>query len=84
MRMLQKHIGAFEAKIARSEKVMDKRKEEQSKKDAVINGEKGLYESDIYDLDSMHNSMIDFLNNLEISLHKLGHVEHEIENIRQN
>ena len=50
----------------------------------MINGEKGLYESDIYDLDSMHNSMTDFLNNLEISLHKLGHVEHEIENIRQN
>mmetsp|Transcript_24458 Transcript_24458/g.30458 ORF Transcript_24458/g.30458 Transcript_24458/m.30458 type:complete len:160 (+) Transcript_24458:117-596(+) len=28
--------------------------------------------------------MTDFLNNLEMSLHKLSHVEHEIENIRQN
>ena len=32
----------------------------------------------------MHNSMTDFLNNLEMSLHKLGYVEQEIENIRQN
>ena len=84
VKMLQKHIGVFEGKIARSEKVLLKRKEEQEKKETQISSGSGLYDSDIYDLDSMHNSMTDFLNNLEISLHKLGHVEHEIENIRQN
>ena len=43
-----------------------------------------MFEWDIYELDSQHNSMTDFLNNLEMSLHKLGQVEHDIENIRQN
>ena len=41
-----------------------------------------IYQQDIYELDFLHNSMTDFLNNLEMSLHKLSHVETEIENIR--
>ena len=41
-----------------------------------------IFHKDIYDLDSLHNSMGDFVNNLEIGLHKLGYLEQEIENIR--
>ena len=32
----------------------------------------------------MHNSIGDFLNNMEIGLHKLSQLEQEIESIRQN
>ena len=79
--MLRKHISVFDGKISRSERVLARRKEDQARTAAVILGN-GLYDQDIYDLDSMFNSMTDFLNNLEISMHKLSHVEHEIENIR--
>ena len=48
-----------------------------------LGGEK-IYEQDIYELDFLHNSISDFLNNLEMSLHKLSLVEQDIENIRQN
>ena len=43
-----------------------------------------IYEQDIYELDSLHMTMTDFINNLEMSLHKLGFIEHDVENIRQN
>ena len=63
--------------------MFDKRKQELAKVQELITGTK-MFEWDIYELDSQHNSMTDFLNNLEMSLHKLGQVEHDIENIRQN
>lgn len=47
-------------------------------------GAEKIYEQDIYELDFLHNSISDFLNNLEMSLHKLSLVEQDIENIRQN
>jgi len=81
--MLQKHIGVFEGKIANSEKVLNKRLEEQAKTRDKVDGV-ALYEHDIYELDFLQNAMGDFLNNLEMSLHKLGNVEQDIENIRQN
>jgi len=34
-----------------------------------------IFEQDIYELDFIHNSLTDFLNNLEITLHKLGYLE---------
>jgi len=83
VKMLQKHIGIFEGKIAKSDKVLSKRTEEWGKMQDQVEGTK-LYEQDIYELDFLQNSMTDFLNNLEMSLHKLSHFELEIENIRQN
>lgn len=83
VKMLQKHIALFDSKIGKSERVLIKRLEEQTKTLERVEGTK-LYEHDIYELDFLHNSLADFLNNLEMSLHKLGYVELEIENIRQN
>ena len=43
-----------------------------------------LIELDIYALDSLQDSMLDFHNNLDIGVHKLETIETEISNIRQN
>ena len=83
VQMLKKHISIFEVKIGKSQKILAKRKEEHAKNQLKFDGAK-IYELDIYELDFLHSSMTDFLNNLEISLHKLGHFEQEIEDIRQN
>lgn len=80
---LKKHITAFQHKIAKSTKLLTKRQEEHKKNQAQLSVPK-IHEQDIYELDSLHNSLTDFLNNLEMSLHKLGYLEQEIENIRQN
>ena len=79
--MLKRHISVFENKITKSQKVLTKRTEEAQKSAQQIEGAK-IYEQDIYELDFLHNSMTDFLNNLEMSLHKLGFIEQDIENIR--
>lgn len=71
---LKKHISIFEEKIAKSQKIFDKRNEEQDKTLAQVEGAK-IFEQDIYELDFIHNSLTDFLNNLEITLHKLGYLE---------
>ena len=81
--MLKKHISIFEVKIGKSQKILSKRQEEFAKNQKKFDGAK-IFEQDIYELDFLHSSMTDFLNNLEISLHKLGHFEQEIEDIRQN
>ena len=78
---LKKHIAVFQRKIGKSSKLLTKRKDEHSKNLSQLEGAK-IYQQDIYELDFLHNSMTDFLNNLEMSLHKLGYVEQEIENIR--
>ena len=80
---LRKHISLFESKITKSEKILQKRQDEHIKNIDQIEGAK-IYELDIYGLDFLHNAMTDFLNNLEMSLHKFGYVEQEIENIRQH
>ncbi len=71
---LKKHISIFEEKITKSQKIFDKRNEEQDKTLAQVEGAK-IFEQDIYELDFIHNSLTDFLNNLEITLHKLGYLE---------
>ena len=81
--MLKRYITVFETKITKSQKVLTKRMEEAAKSSNEISGEK-IFEQDIYELDFLHNSMTDFLNNLEMSLHKLSFIEQDIENIRQN
>ena len=43
-----------------------------------------LIELDIYALDSLQDSMLDFHNNLDIGIHKLETIETEVSNIRQN
>ena len=78
---LRKHISLFESKITKSEKILQKRQDEHIKNIDQLEGAK-IYELDIYGLDFLHNAMTDFLNNLEMSLHKFGYVEQEIENIR--
>lgn len=80
---LKKHISVFERKIAKTQKVLMKRRGEHSKNLDQLEGAK-IYQQDIYELDFLHNSMTDFLNNLEMSMHKLGFVEQDIEKIRQN
>ena len=81
--MLKKHISIFEVKIGKSQKNLTKRQDEFAKNQQKFEGAK-IYEQDIYELDFLHSSMTDFLNNLEISLHKLSHFEQELEGIRQN
>lgn len=61
--------------------MLTKRQDELNKNLDSIDGEK-IFMQDIYELDFLHNAMTDFLNNLEMSLHKLGYLEQEIENIR--
>ena len=78
---LRKHISLFESKITKSEKILQKRQDEHIKNIDQLEGAK-IYELDIYGLAFLHNAMTDFLNNLEMSLHKFGYVEQEIENIR--
>ena len=40
--------------------------------------EKAIFELEIEELDTIHNSMEDFLNNLEMGMHRLSLVESEI------
>ena len=72
--MLKRHISVFETKIVKSQKVLTKRTDEATKSQNQIAGAK-IYEQDIYELDFLQNSMTDFLNNLEMSLHKLSFIE---------
>ena len=72
--MLKRHISVFETKIVKSQKVLTKRTDEATKSQNQITGAK-IYEQDIYELDFLQNSMTDFLNNLEMSLHKLSFIE---------
>ena len=78
---LTEHIKYYNQKIETSEKNLVKRKQKQ---DGFKNQIKGtsLIELDIYELDQLQDSMIDFLNNLDIGIHKLETVETEIANVR--
>ena len=81
VQMLKRYVSVFETKINKSQKVLTKRIQESEKSAFEITGAK-IFEQDIYELDFLHNSMTDFLNNLEMSLHKLSFIEQDIENIR--
>lgn len=80
---LKTQISVFEGKLAKSVRLLLKRDDEMVKQSDKISGEK-IFNLDIYELDFLHNSMTDFLNNLEMTLLKLGTLQSEIESIRQN
>ena len=63
--------------------MLEKRFQE-NEKFAQYADEKNLVDLEIEELDTIHNSMEDFLNNLEMGMHRLGIVESEIQEVRSN
>ena len=63
--------------------MLEKRYQE-NEKFLPYSDEKNLVEFDIEELDTTHNSMVDFLNNLEMGMHRLDLVESEIQDVRSN
>ncbi len=54
VKMLQKHIGIFEAKITKSDKILNKRTQEWAKMQDKVEANK-IFEQDIFELDLLHN-----------------------------
>ena len=71
----------YTTKIDTSEKNLEKRKQKCDAYKKQIQGT-ALLELDIYALDSLLNSLTDFHNNLDISVHKLETVESGIINTK--